>query len=519
MNYRSTLQLLLLLAPAIFLTGCPSCSRGVIDEGDAFVVLMDSSPRGLDPRFATTHSSAQLAGLIYEGLLTQDTRDGAIEFRLASSVEQIDPVTYEILLRDDAFFHDGVQVTAKDVEYTYMELGSEEVKSPLAGRTARIKEFKVLDDFRIRITLKEPYAPFLGELSLGIVPAHLCAGRSECEEIVGAGAFRFISQSGDLRFELRRFDDYFGGAPPIDRLVFRVLRDDNARLLALLGNTADLVQNAVSPLMLPVVERSDRLQVDIAPSFKYTYLAFNLEHPVLSDQKVREAIAHAIDRESIIKYKFAGTARLSTGMLPPDHWAYEENVETFSFDPDRARAILDEAGYPVRDDGYRFEIEFKISANKFRRSLAELIGQQLGEVGINVRVRSYEWGTFFDDIRSRNFHITTLQWPAVNEPALYRWIFHSENIPTPENRAAGANRGAYSNPEVDALIEAGERETDPEKRREIYSEVQKILARELPYVSLWHEDNITVVRKGTKGYYTTPGARYDSLRTTIPAPR
>lgn len=507
------------VALALLMVGCSSKEQ-IIDEKDAFVVLMDASPRGLDPRFATTDSSAKLVALLHQGLVSTDTADGSPQLRLAKKIEQRDPMTYAVWLRDDATFHDGQPVEAADVEYTFMELGSELVNSPLAGMARRIKSFEIKDEHHFIITLYEPYAPFVTDLSLGIVPRHLCKGHKECVgDPVGAGPFRFVSQKGDLRFEFRAYEDYFGGKPEIERLVFRVVRDDNARLLALLGDTADLTQNAVAPLMIPVVERSDRLEIQAAPSFKYTYIAFNLEHPILKDQKVRQAIAHAIDRDQIIEYKFRGTARPSTGMLQPDHWAYEGDVARFDYDPVRARQLLDEAGYEQVGDEPRFELEFKISANKFRRSIAELMAQQLREVGIAVRVRSYEWGTFFDDIRGRNFDMTTLQWPSVLEPSLYRWIFHSENIPSATNRAAGANRGAYINERIDELLEQGDRETDQQRRLEIYSEVQKILAQELPYISLWHEDNIAILRRGTTGYYTTPNARYDALRVVEPARR
>ncbi len=381
-------------------------------------------------------------------------------------------------------------------------------------------EFDIVDDHRIVITLKEPHAPFEMDLGMGILPRHICEGHDTCPgDPVGAGPFQYRDRQGGLQVEFERFEDHFDGSPSIERLVFRVIRDDNARVLALLGNTADLVQNAVSPLMMPVVEDADGLQIQTAPSFRYTYLGFNLEHPILGDEKVRRAIAHAINREEIIEYKFGGAARASTGLFVPEHWVYEGDVDVYEYDPDRARQLLDEAGWTRDGDEYRFELEFKVSANNFRRSLAQLIGQQLGEVGIYVRVRAYEWGTFFDDIRSRNFEVTTLQWPSVLEPNLLRWIFHSDNVPTADARAAGANRGAYKNERVDELLDKGQRETDREKRKKIYSEIQQILARELPYISLWHEDNVAVLREGTEGYYTTPNARYDALRTVVPAPR
>ncbi len=509
--------LAVLCAGMASVTGCHSCQQQVA-EGDAFVVLLDSSPAGLDPRFATTHASAQLVGLLHEGLVSFDTVDGTMEYRLALSVEQTSEVRYEVVLRDDAVFHDGQPVTAADVEYTYMFL--REVGSPYGGTQDRIESFEIIDDHHLVITLEEPHAPFEQDLSMGVLPRHICEGHDTCPgDPIGAGPFAFVERQGDLRVEFRRFDDYFGGPPAIDRLVFRVIRDDNARLLALLGNTGDLSQNSVSPMMMPVVENAEGLQVETAPSFKYTYLGINLEHPILSDLKVRKALAHAINREEIIEFKFGGAARLSTGVFVPEHWAYEEDVATFEFDPERARQLLDEAGYLPDEDGVRFELEFKVSANNFRRSLAMLIGQQLGQVGIEVRVRAYEWGTFFDDIRSRNFEITTLQWPSVLDPHLLHWIFHSDNIPTADARAAGANRGAYRNERVDQLLDKGRMETDLAKRQKIYGEVQQILAEELPYVSLWHEDNVAVLREGTQGYYTTPNALYDALRVTRPAPR
>lgn len=502
-------------AMAVMVAGCSSCSQSTPND-DAFVVLMDAAPAGLDPRFATTDASAKLVGLLHEGLITMDTADGTVEYRLAKTIEQPTPTRYEIELRDDALFHDGTPVTADDVEYTLMHL--DEVGSPFAGTERRIADFEIVDDHNFVITLDEPHAPFISDLSIGILPRHICEGHSNCPgDPVGAGAFAFDERDGELHVEFRGFDDYFAGSPSIDRLVFRVIRDDNARILALLGQTADLVQNAVSPLMMPVVEEAEGFDIQTSPSFGYTYLGFNLEHPILSDVQVRRAIAHAIDRQEIIDYKFRGMARPSTGILVPEHWAYEGDVEVFEYNPDRARQLLDDAGYEADDGDYRFELEFKVSANNFRRSLAHLIGQQLGEVGIYVRVRAYEWGTFFDDVRSRNFEMTTLIWPSVLEPNLMRWIFHSDNVPTADARAAGANRGAYRNERVDELLDRGKRETDREERKKIYGEVQRILARELPYISLWHQDNVAVLREGTEGYYTTPNARYDSLRSVVPA--
>lgn len=493
------------------------CQKEVIPPG-AFVVLLDTHPKGLDPRFAVNDASAKLIGLLHAGLVSLDTKNGEPELELAESVEQTSPTTYEVRLRAGLTFHDGTPLTSADVEYTYTQLNSEKVKSPLAGLSKRIKTFEVRSETEFMIELFEPRAPFIQDLGMGIVPKHYCEPEGTCPDPpIGAGPFRFVSSEGRGTFVFGPFDAYVGGRPDLERLAFRVVKDDNSRLIALIGGAADLVQNAVSPLMLPVVEREDDLDVVTTDSFKYTYLQFNLRREPFKDVRVRRAIAHALDRESIVRHKYRGLATLSTGMLSPTHWAYTGDVQTYDYDVERAKELLDEAGYEDPDgDGPepRFTVELKVSSLKFRRSLAALMANQLSRVGIEVRVRSYEWGTYFNDIRKGNFDMTTLQWPSVLEPSLYHWAFHSSNIPTPDRLSAGANRSAYVNEELDVLLDQGMIEADRNKRREIYVEVQKVLARDLPYVSLWHEHNIAVLSKGTTGYWTTPNARFEALKVT-----
>ena len=497
------------------------CSSDAAPEG-AFVVLLDANPNGLDPRFPVGDASAKLIGLLHAGLVSADTKSGAPELELAESITQVSPTQYDVVLKPDLTFHDGAPLTSKDVQYTLTQLGAEPVKSPLAGLSRRIKSFAIQDDRRFQIHLNAPYAPFMMDLAMGIVPAHLCEGLAQCPEpVVGAGPFALKASTGNHTYHFQKFDAYVLGAPHIKELVFRVVKDDNTRLLALLGNTADVVQNAVSPLMLPVVKDEEHLEIQRSDSFKYTYLAFNLRDERLKDLRVRKAIAHGLDRDAMIKHKYRGLAKTSSGMLSPAHWAYEGDVPRYEYDPEKAKALLDEAGLTDPDgEGPlpRFEVELKVSSNKFRRALALLMAHQLARIGVRVRVRSYEWGTYFADIKSGNFQMTTLQWPSVLEPSLYRWVFHSENIPSPERRSAGANRGAYRNETVDRLLDEAMTETDVPKRRALYGQVQRILAQELPYVSLWHEDNIAILKRGTRAYYATPNARFEALKSTRQAP-
>ena len=514
---------LLLLFTTLCTFALPGCKEVPTHPEDALVVVLDTAPKGLDPRFPGGDASAKITGLLHAGLVSVDTPDGQPALELAQSITQKSPTLYEIELKPGLKFHDGHPLTADDVEYTFTQLGSDLVSSPMSGISAQIKSFRIHSPTAFAIELTEPRAPFLVDLALGIVPKHLCEGKKECPAPeVGAGPFSLVSTEGSTQVHLRAFKDYPGGASPINDLVFRVVDDDNTRLISLLGKSVHLVQNAVSPLMLPVVEDLKGYDIHTSKSFKYTYIAFNLRKPKLQDLRVRQALALGIDRRNIIHHKYRDLATPATGMLSPTHWAYEGDVATFDYDPERAKALLDAAGYPDPDgDGpkFRMEIEFKVSSSKFRRALAQLIAHQLARIGVSVRVRAYEWGTFYHDIKTGNFEMTTLQWPSVLEPDLYRWIFHSSNIPSPQNSSAGANRGAYANPKIDALLDQAVAEIDREKRRALYSQIQKILAADLPYISLWHEDNIAIQHTGLKGYAPTPNARFEALKTATWTPK
>jgi peptide/nickel transport system substrate-binding protein len=489
----------------------PGCTAQRPLAPDAFVILIDAAPGSLDPRFAISDYGAKISQLIFSSLVTTDTETGAPELDLAERIENPEPTVYEVTLREGVRFHDGHPLTTADVLYTFGQLGADNVRSPRARAFDGVG-IVAIDERRVRFELPEPNATFVNDLAMGILPAHLLAdqGTFGDDPLVGSGPFRWIAQRGELEVVLAANADYYGTVPAIDLVSIRLVRDQNARTLATIAGTADLVQNAIPPMLLPVVREYPNLVVESAPSFKYTYVVFNCRHPILSDVRVRQAIAYALDREEIIAQKLGGLAQLSTGLLAPGHWAYEPDVRRYDHDLEQAAALLDEAGFPAGPDGTRFSLVFKISADKTRRAIAEVMAHQLGRVGIDVEVQSYEWGTFFADVRSGNFALASLQWPNIPDPDHYRYIFHSENIPM-DNGGRGANRGAYENTELDELLERGRRTLEREERRAIYSRVQQIAAEEVPYVSLWHEDNYVVRRRGLEGYRMVPNARFRYL--------
>ncbi|MGC9329693.1 MAG: ABC transporter substrate-binding protein, partial [Candidatus Hinthialibacter sp.] len=304
---------------------------------------------------------------------------------------------------------------------------------------------------------------------------------------------------------------YFEGTPKLDRIIIKIIPDDTVRFLELKQGGIDFVQNAIPPDMVPIAEEIKGLKVVAEESVIIYYLGFNLEDPILKDAKVRQAMAYAIDRQAIIDHLIKGQASLATGLLSPKNWAYEPDVTTYEYNIEKATQLLDEAGYPDSDgDGPqpRFSLVYKTSTAPLRIRIGEVLQDQMKKVGIEISgIEAYEWAKFYDDVKSGNFQIFSLRWVGITEPNIFHSIFHSSMTP-PDGR----NRGRYSNPRIDELTEAGYQTINFEERKKIYSEIQKILAEDLPYIFLWYPHNIVVMNEAIKGFTLYPDGDFASFK-------
>lgn len=498
-----------------------ACSAGRVPT-DELVVLLDQPPATIDPRYCLQASDFKVSRLVYAPLVSVDTQTLEPKMELARSVRSVGN-DWEIELRD-ARFSDGKPVTTDDVVYTLDAL-----RDPRAGGAAArlrrsfaeagLTRIEVHDARRMTLHLSHGHAPFITDLNFGLMERPP-PGTPRDALPRGAGAFAFRERRGET-FILDANPYYYGGRPPSRRLVFKTIRDANARLLALVGGSGDLTQNTISPLLLDAVADNPRLRVQPGRSSVYSYLLLNNDDPILRDVRVRRAIAYAIDRATIIHTKLHDRAVAATGMLPTFHWAYAGDVPRYDYDPARARQLLDAAGYPDPDgDGPRprFTLVYKVSSDRLRVALATVIADMLRRVGIGVDLRVYDFATLFTELKKGNYQVSQLQIPEISEADLYIQFFASERIPTRDDLDAGANRARYRNPEVDRLIVAGRRTLDRPGRKRIYAEIQRILARDVPVVSLWHEDNLAVTRRNVHGFVVLPTARLSSLDKTYKTP-
>jgi len=495
-----------ILSVQLLLVICLNCHGSPTEPRDVLTLAIDVGPASLDPRLGSDEASRRVHQLLYASLLRYDARGDPLA-DLASSWENPNPLLYIFHLRPHLRFHDGRALTSEDVRYTFESVLRDEIPSFLKGDLGVIQSIETSGPETVVFRLREPFSPFITDLTLGIIPRG--AGPDAGSHPIGSGPFRLIRYRRDQDVLLGAFDEYYQGKPAYRQLRLKIVPGETSREQELLKGSVDLVVNDLTPDQVDALRKDSRLRVQTAASNSYTYLGFNLEDPILGDVRVRRAVAYAIDRERLIQLLLHGMARPATGLLPPGHWAYEGKVRIYPYDPARAASLLDEAGYRDPDGPGprpRFRLTYKTTTSELAREQASVFQEQLRAVGIEIEIRSYEWGTFYEDIKAGRFQMFSLQWTQILDPDVYRMRFGSAYFPP-----AGFNRVRYRSPEVDRLLREGARASSLHQRKVIYSRVQKILAEDLPYVSLWHKSNVAVLGKRLRGLVLTPAADFDSL--------
>jgi len=415
---------------------------------------------------------------------------------IATDWDMPDGYTLNMQLRDDVFFTNGDQLTASDVKFTFERL----VEAPVTRALFEMIEYvEIHDDHNITMHLNEPFVPILFQLSMnqaGIVSerAVLEYGDDFATNPVGSGMFKYDHTVLGDRVVLARNDNFWGDAPAIREMTFRVIPEMANRFIEVETGGADIAL-AISHTDINRAEVTDSVVLHRAMNFSNNFIILNTQKPPFDDVRVRHAINHALDVEAIAAIAFGGTGSVSTGPLTPLHLHYIE-VEPFEFNVELARELLAEAGFP---DGFSTTI-WSNSGNQQRADVAEMVQNQLRAIDIDVTVEIIEWATYLELTGAGDHYMCILGWVGGNtDPNTGLFMtYHSSNFGGP------GNRSFYHNPEVDRLLMEGRGVVDYAERAAIYAEIQHLIRDDAPMVFLHVGEELALSSPDVRGFAPAP---------------
>lgn len=516
---------------AVCLVACfglsSACAAGAGRDGDSIIRGTIGEASNLIPRLASDASSSEVSQHLFISLLRYDENLIITPFA-AKSYEILDGgLRLRFTLKAGILWEDGVELTAEDVAFTYRTMIDPKTPTAYAGDFLQVASFTVTGKYSFEVTYAEPYARSLETWMGSILPKHVLEGENLRETAyarapVGAGPYKFREWVAGSRIVLEANPRYFEGRPHIDRMVFSTIPDLTTMFLELKAGALDMM--GLTPQQYIYQTGDPAITENYARfrylSFAYTYLGYNHESPLFKDVRVRQAIAHAVDKRAIIAGALLGQGEATIGPYVPGTWAYNTEITEYPPDMAKAEALLAEAGWKRDPEGalrnaaglpFAFTI-LTNQGNEQRIKTAVIIQSQLKKLGMAVSVRTVEWATFFSQFVNTGFYdAVILGWTTPLDPDLYD-VWHSSRM-----RPAGLNFMKYGNSELDELIERGRKTFDRAERKKIYDAVQEILHRDQPYCFLYVPYALPVVHKRFRGIVQAPaGITYNMERWWVP---
>jgi peptide/nickel transport system substrate-binding protein len=485
----------LLATSALVAPGAAQTPPGVL------VVGQIAEPQALDPHAVTAVNDFRILMNVYDGLVRYASGTLEVEPALAESWEiSEDGTVYTFTLRDGIRFHDGSAFDADAVVFNFERMLNEDHPYhstgpfPLSFFFSAIETVEALDASTVRFTLNEPYAPFLSNLAyptgLIVSPAAVAQhGADFGRNPSGTGPFRFGEWRSNEAVVLSRNEDYWDGAPELEAVVFRPITDANTRVAEMLSGGIDMMVE-VPPVALSQFRGEGYELVEQAGPHVW-FLILNAKEGPFADKRVRQAANYAIDKAALVNDVLEGTAEIAAGPTPPAFaWAYNDALEPYPHDPDRARALLAEAG--AEGAALTFYVTEGGSGMLDPIPMGTAIQADLAAVGFDVTIETYEWNTFLGRVNpglEGKADMAQMAWMTNDPDTLPFLALRTDAFP----EAGGFNSGYYSNPEVDALLEAARVETDQDERARLYREMQEIVQEDAPWVFVanWKQNAVT----------------------------
>lgn len=478
---KMLLRALSFLALTAALGGCTARHQ---PPPDTLVVALGAMPATLDPRFATDADGTRISALIFESLVHagddyQPQPEAAVRWSKSG-------LRYTFHLRPDLQFHNGRKVTVEDIEYSFATYRGP--KSAFASTLSAITSVVARgegDHLVVDVLLKAPSEKFLiADLpSVRILPKREIEsmGRDFTRALIGTGPFRYgKTDLNEIRLESARAQ--------MAHLTFKIVRDDYTRYLKLLKGEVDIAQVEIAPERVREFEqRPQEFNVYRYHGRNMSYLLLNLRDPVLRRLEARQALARTLRRDEVIRYKLAGFGREATSILTPEN-PYFADLQNLKTDVPAARAQITRLGLADQ------RLVLKTSNNVQAIENGRVLANQLSESGLNVELESYEWGTYYADIKKGAFQIALMRWVNTVDPDIYRIAFHSKELPP------GRNRGAYINRELDQLLDQSSVTDDRARRQSLFKRIQRHVHTDLAILPLWYDEQVAIARKNVLNF-------------------
>jgi peptide/nickel transport system substrate-binding protein len=481
-----------------------------------------SEPKNLNPYILNDVPSDDVARLIFDGLVKTNNKLEAQPY-LAEKIDiSSDNLTYTVKIKQGVKFHDGVELTAEDVMFSYNIAKDPGYAGPRKSNFDMIESMKKIDNYTVEFKLNKIDVTFYPTtLSFGIVPKHLLEKvpvkdmgdyTAFNKKPIGTGPFKFTEWVEGQYVKVEKNPEYFDGSPYIDSITYKIVPDQNALILALQSGEIDY--GAVPSTDIKKVREwvdSKNKRVEEGLDLAYTFIGYNSKNPLFADKRVRQALTTAINREDLVKFVLEGEGEVANVPESPLSWAYSNDVSKFAYAPDKAVQLLKEAGWVKGADGklknakgevFKFSLQTN-AGNKAREDIISIVKDQLKELGIEVKIEAIEFQALVEKLtKTRKYDAIVIGWGLSAFPDLYE-IFHSDN-----SSEGAFNFVFYKNPEVDALISQARQTPDKTKYKEIYASIYKKISEDQPYTFLYYPKTHSVLPKNLMGYEFVAGSEF-----------
>lgn len=465
------------------------CTQKMHDPKESITFALPANAKSLDPRTTTDATGQRLNSLIFNSFVRTDS---VVDIKGEAAYKwEYKNKTYTFYLRKGMTFSDGSPITKEDILFTFQEYLKP--SNPFKSSYDLIESIDANFDGEepiVKVKLKKFSAIFLVDLSLmKILPKKIVEqyGDSFGDHLIGSGAFKIVSRTlSELILEARA--DHPVYKPKFKYAVFKIIQDDSTRFLNAYKGSIDIIQYGLPLTKIAYIEKQNKYNVFKYSGSSMNYILLNLKDPDFKDKDFRWAMSKAINREEIIKYKLEGFGESATSLLPSNNPYHDASLKKIAFDPEAAKAGIKKKNLKNK------EFILKTSNNPEVVEYARVIAAQLTKAGLNVKIQSYEWGTFYGDVKSGNFQMAIMRWVGLTDPDIYRQAFHSREFPP------GRNRGFYVNHALDPLLDEGIAIEDVKKRMTHYNAIQKVIFDDQIIIPLWYNSLVDIVHKRIGGY-------------------